>query len=103
MMGLLFKRALYRELRSSVGYYDARRIVRRIEGAGEINDVEEIGRVLREAGFDERQIASTLEAAERSPPPAEVGDRLNRRKSLYQLPQRSVCRAAVAQPGRALG
>ena len=65
-MGRLFKRALYRELRSSVGYYDARRIVRCIEGAGEINSVEEIGRVLREAGFDERQITSTLEAAERN-------------------------------------
>ena len=67
-MGRLFKRALYRELRSSVGYYDARRIVRCIEGAGEIKGVEEIGRVLREAGFDERQIASTLEAAERNLP-----------------------------------
>jgi hypothetical protein len=67
-MSLLFKRALYRELRSSVGYYDARRIVRLIEGAGEINDVKEIGRVLREARFDERQIASTLEAAERNLP-----------------------------------
>jgi len=67
-MGLLFKRALYRELRSSVGYYDARRIVRCIEGAGEIKGVEEIGRVLREAGFDERQIISTLEAAERNLP-----------------------------------
>ena len=67
-MGLLFKRALYRELRSSVGYYDARRIVRCIEGAGEIKGVDEIGRVLREAGFDERQIASTLEAAERNLP-----------------------------------
>jgi len=67
-MGRLFKRALYRELRSSVGYYDARRIVRCIEGAGEINGVEEIGRVLREAGFDERQIISTLEAAERNLP-----------------------------------
>ena len=62
-MGILFKRALYRELRSSVGYYDARRIVRRIEDAGEINNVEEIGRVLREAGFDERQITYTIEAA----------------------------------------
>ena len=68
MMGRLFKRALYRELRSSVGYYDARRIVRCIEGAGEIKGVEEIGRVLREAGFDERQIISTLEAAERNLP-----------------------------------
>ena len=64
-MGLLFKRALYRELRSSVGYYDARRIVRCIEGAAEIKGVEDIGRVLREAGFDERQIVSTLEAAVR--------------------------------------
>jgi|APFre7841882724_1041349.scaffolds.fasta_scaffold607660_2 hypothetical protein len=67
-MGILFKRALYRELRSSVGYYDARRIVRRIEDAGEINNVEEIGRVLREAGFDERQITYTLKAAERNLP-----------------------------------
>jgi hypothetical protein len=77
LMSLLFKRALYRELRSSVGYYDARRIVRLIEGAGEINGVEEIGRVLREAGFDERQIASTLEAAERNLPLLKSGDRLN--------------------------
>jgi hypothetical protein len=72
-MGLLFKRALYRELRSSVGYYDARRIVRCIEGAGEINGLEEIGRVLRGAGFDERQIVSTLEAAERNLPLLKFG------------------------------
>ena len=64
----MFKRALYRELRSSIGYYDARRIVRTIEDAEEVNEVEDIGAILRKAGFDERQITATLEAAEMNLP-----------------------------------
>jgi hypothetical protein len=63
---LLFKRALYRELRSSIGYYDARRIIRYIEEkSGELANVDDIGRILNEAGFDKRQVVFTSEIAKR--------------------------------------
>jgi hypothetical protein len=66
-LGRLFKRALYRELRSAVGYYDARRIVRFIEaGAGEPAGLDGLGEALREAGFEERHVAATMEIAGRS-------------------------------------
>ena len=58
-MKTLVKRSLYKELRSSVGYYDARRIVRCV-GDKELSDV---GLALKNAGFDERQVALAVEAA----------------------------------------
>ena len=61
-LGILFERALYRELRSSIGYYDARRIIRSIEKNSEkLTDVDNLVRVLREMGFDQRQIRLTVE------------------------------------------
>lgn len=67
MLGRLFKRALYRELRSAVGYYDARRIVRFIEASVvEATQLDGLGEALREAGFEERHVAATMEIAGRS-------------------------------------
>jgi hypothetical protein len=58
-MSILVKRAVYKKLRSSVGYYDARRILRHIQ---DIGSLDEIDRNLRDDGFDERHITFTLEA-----------------------------------------
>jgi hypothetical protein len=66
-LGLLFRRALYRELRSSIGYYDARRIVRSIEdNSEELADLGDLTRVLNELGLDRRQVQLAVEAARRS-------------------------------------
>jgi hypothetical protein len=66
-LGLLFRRALYRELRSSIGYYDARRIVRSIEdNSEELADLGDLTRVLNELGFDRRQVQLAVEAARRN-------------------------------------
>jgi hypothetical protein len=63
-LGLLFRRALYRELRSSIGYYDARRIVRSIEdSSGKITDLGDLTNVLNELGFDRRQVQLAVEIA----------------------------------------
>jgi len=61
-LGILFERALYRELRSSIGYYDARRIIRSIEKNSEkLTDLDDFARVLDKLGFDQRQIQLTVE------------------------------------------
>jgi hypothetical protein len=66
-LGLLFKRALYRELRSSIGYYDARRIIRSIEDSSEkIADLGDLTRVLNEMGFDQRQVQFAVEIARKN-------------------------------------
>jgi len=66
-LGLLFRRALYRELRSSIGYYDARRIVRSIEdNSEELADLGDLTRVLNELGFDRRQVQLAVEAVRRN-------------------------------------
>ncbi len=72
MLGRLFKRALYRELRSAVGYYDARRIVRFIE-ASEVTGLDGLGEALREAGFEERHVEATMKIAEELPFPIKEG------------------------------
>lgn len=72
MLGRLFKRALYRELRSAVGYYDARRIVRFIE-ASEVTGLDGLGEALREAGFEERHVEATMKIAEELPFPLKEG------------------------------
>jgi hypothetical protein len=72
MLGRLFKRALYRELRSAVGYYDARRIVRFIE-ASEATQLDGLGEALREAGFEERHVEATMKIAEELPFPIKEG------------------------------
>jgi len=66
-LGLLFKRALYRELRSSIGYYDARRIIRSIEDRSEkITDLGDLTRILNELGFDRRQVQLAVEIARKN-------------------------------------
>ena len=63
-LGILFKRTVYRELRSSVGYYDARRIIRSIEKNSEqVRNMDELMKILNSAGFDERQLRLTTEIA----------------------------------------
>jgi hypothetical protein len=66
-LGLLFKRALYRELRSSIGYYDARRIIRSIEdGSEKITDLGDLTRILNELGFNRRQVQLAVEIARKN-------------------------------------
>ena len=73
-LGRLFKRALYRELRSAVGYYDARRIMRFIEASvEEATGLDGLGKALREAGFEERHVAATVEIAGGLPFPLRDG------------------------------
>jgi hypothetical protein len=68
-LGILFKRAIYRELRSSIGYYDARRIIRSIEKCSEsLANVSELSGILDQAGFDQRQVQSTMEIIQRYSP-----------------------------------
>ena len=68
-VGILFKRTVYRELRSSVGYYDARRIIRSIEkNSAKVRNMEELMKILNSAGFDERQLRLTTEIARKYSP-----------------------------------
>ncbi len=68
----LFRRALYRELRSAVGYYDARRIMRAME-TGEAVAPKDLGKILREAGFDERHVEVTMKITDGIPFPMSEG------------------------------
>lgn len=52
----LSKRIIYRELRSSIGYYDARRIIRLIEEEESNSNVEDLTHFLKEKEVDLRQI-----------------------------------------------
>ena len=63
---LLSKKSLYKELRSSIGYYDARRVIRYLERS-ELADLDDIERVLNQAGFDSRHVSLTLDIARRIP------------------------------------
>jgi len=66
-LGLLFRRALYRELRSSIGYYDARRIIRSIEDSSEkLTDLGDLMVILNEMGFDRRQVQLAVEVARKN-------------------------------------
>ena len=61
-LGTLVKRALYRELVGSIGYYDARRVLKLIEeDITENDDVEKLSSLLEERGFDERQKQYVME------------------------------------------
>lgn len=65
-LGILFKRTLYRELRSSIGYYDARRIIRSIgKNSEKLTDVDDVREILDETWLDERQIRLTMEIVQR--------------------------------------
>jgi len=64
-LGTLHKKTLYRDLRSALGYYDARRIMRLIEDPG-IDNLDMIEKALVEKGVDPRQIDITVEIAKSS-------------------------------------
>ena len=59
-LGILFKRAAYRELRNYLGYYDARKIIRLIDETNGISDFNDVQKVLAETGLDDRQIKLTV-------------------------------------------
>ena len=59
----LYKKALYRDLRSALGYYDARRIMRFIEEDTLTNSLDGLERALADRGVDPRQIGLTVEIA----------------------------------------
>jgi hypothetical protein len=62
-LGTLVKRALYKELMGSIGYYDARRVLKLIEkDITENDDVEKLSLLLEERGFDGRQRQYVTEA-----------------------------------------
>jgi len=64
-LGILFRIALYRELRNSIGYYDARRIMRSIEKNFEnFVEVDDFNQILKE-GFDQRQVDLMIEIAKK--------------------------------------
>lgn len=53
----IFITALYRDLRSSIGYYDARRIIRAIkDNSNDIQSIDEFEYILEKLGFDQRNI-----------------------------------------------
>jgi len=62
-LGNIAKRALYKELVSSIGYYDARRILRLIEeDIPENNDLESLSLLLEERGLNGRYRQYVIEA-----------------------------------------
>ncbi|MBN1683254.1 hypothetical protein JW865_06860, partial [Candidatus Bathyarchaeota archaeon] len=59
----IFITALYRELRSSIGYYDARRIIRAIkDNSDDIQSIDEFGYILEKLGYDQRITKLFMEA-----------------------------------------
>lgn len=59
----IFITALYRELRSSIGYYDARRIIRAIkDNSNDIQSIDEFGYILEKLGYDQRITKLFMEA-----------------------------------------
>ena len=67
-LGTLHKKMIYRDLRSALGYYDARRIMRLIEDPG-IDSLDGIEKALVEKGVDPRQIGIAVEIAKSSKAP----------------------------------
>lgn len=65
-LGTLHKKILYRELRSALGYYDARRIMRFIEENPEISSLDGVEKALADKGFDPRQISVTVQTVKNS-------------------------------------
>ena len=72
-LGILFKKALYRDLRSALGYYDARRIMRVIEDP-EIKGLDGLGEALTGKGMDPRQVGIVVEFAKKNSASTEVAD-----------------------------
>jgi len=60
-LGTLHKKILYRDLRSALGYYDARRIMRFIEEDPEISSVDDIEKAMSDQGFDPRQTSLAVQ------------------------------------------
>jgi hypothetical protein len=73
-LSIMHKKALYRDLRSELGYYDARRIIRSIEEDPKISGLNELEMALTEKGFDTRQINLTVETAKKSWAPFEEAE-----------------------------
>jgi len=72
-LGILFRKALYRDLRSALGYYDARRIMRVIEDPG-IKGLDGLGEALAGKGMDPRQVGIVVEFAKKNCASTEVAD-----------------------------
>jgi hypothetical protein len=64
-LGTLFRKALYKDLRSALGYYDARRIMRAIEDP-EIKSLDGLSEVLAGKGMDPRQVGIVVEVAKKN-------------------------------------
>ncbi len=64
-LSTLFRKALYRDLRSALGYYDARRIMRAIEDP-EIKSLDGLVEVLAGKGMDPRQVGIVVEVAKKN-------------------------------------
>lgn len=72
-LSILFKKALYQDLRSALGYYDARRIMRIIEDP-EIKGLDGLDEALAGKGMDPRQIDIALEFAKKNSASTEAAD-----------------------------
>ena len=57
----LSKRMIYKELRSAIGYYDARRIIRLVEEDESNPKVDDLGQFLKEKHVDLRQISLAMD------------------------------------------
>jgi len=64
----LSKRMMYRELRSAIGYYDARRIIRLIEEVESNLKVDDLVQFLEEKHVDLRQISLAMDLIKKSIP-----------------------------------
>ena len=63
----IFLTALYRELKSSIGYYDARRIIRVIkENTNILQSIENFETLLTKLGFEDRHIKLTLDVSRKN-------------------------------------
>jgi hypothetical protein len=63
----IFLTALYRELRSSIGYYDARSIIRVIkENSNIFQSIEDFENILAKLGFDNKHIKITLDISRKN-------------------------------------
>lgn len=73
-LSIMRKKALYRDLRSELGYYDARRIIRSIEEDSKIITLNELETALTEKGLDPRQVSLTVEIAKKSWVPFDLAE-----------------------------
>ena len=57
----LSKRIIYRELRSAIGYYDARRIIRLFDEEESSLNVDDLEKFLKEKKIDLRQMSLAID------------------------------------------